>query len=347
MTGKVNFASDYCQGCHPAILDRLVETNMDVCAGYGTDERSAAARDAIRSAFGCPGAEVQFLVGGTQTNATVAAALLRLTEGIVCADSGHIATHEAGAIEAGGHKVLTIPNCEGKIRAEDLARSLARWEADLNHDQEVAPAMVYISQPTEYGTLYSYRELKDISEICRAHGLIFYMDGARLAYGLASPEHDIPLEAYAELLDAFYIGGTKCGALFGEALVVPDPTICPRLFSIIKCEGALVAKGFVLGVQFEALFRDGLYFEIGRAALEGASIIAKALEDAGIEQAIKSPTNQLFPVLTKEAASRLLEKLDMSFWDELDDGRVVYRIATSWATTKEEAEMAALAIRSL
>jgi threonine aldolase len=148
-------------------------------------------------------------------------------------------------------------------------------------------------------------------------------------------------------LDVFYIGGTKCGALFGEALVLPDPTICPRLFSIIKCEGALVAKGFVLGVQFEALFKDGLYFEVGRAALEGASIIAKALEDAGIEQAIKSPTNQLFPVLTKEAAERLLEKLDMSFWDELDDGRVVLRIATSWATTKEEAEMAAHAIRSL
>lgn len=333
MPEKLYFASDYMEGAHPAILNRLVQTNLEHTAGYGLDPYSEAAREKIRAACQTPGADVFFLVGGTQTNATVIDALLRPWQGVVAAETGHIATHEAGAIEFGGHKVLTVPQVDGKLSAEAVARCVDTWQQDNNREHTVMPGMVYISQPTEYGTLYSLQELEALSAVCRDAGIYLYMDGARLAYALATPANDATLPDIARLCDAFYIGGTKCGALLGEAVVFPKRGIAPHFFTIVKQHGALLAKGRVAGIQFDALFTDGLYDAIGRTAIAAADRIRAALARKGYEQALVAPTNQIFVILDPEKAKALSGKVEMGFWENLPDGRVVMRLATSWATT--------------
>ena len=336
MNEKLNFASDYTKGAHPAIMQRMVETNMMQTAGYGLDEISESARRRIREACGCEQAAVEFLVGGTQTNAVMIDALLKSYQGVLAAETGHISTHEAGAIEAGGHKVLTLPNQFGKIAPESAEKYLADYYNDANHDHMVMPGMIYLSHPTEYGTLYSKAELAAFREICDKYGISLYVDGARLAYALASPESDVTLRDLAKYCDAFYIGGTKCGALFGEAVVVPDPKKIPHLFTIIKQHGALLAKGRLLGIQFDELFRDGLYERIGEPAIRAAKSIKKALREKGYRLYFDNPTNQIFYVMENEVLKKLEEKVEYSFWEKYDDDHTVIRFATDWGTTEEE-----------
>ncbi len=335
---KLSFVSDYMEGAHPAILKKIVETNMEKMAGYGYDEYSESARSKIREACAAPGADVYFLVGGTQTNAVMIDALLRPYQGVIAAKSGHISVHEAGAIEFGGHKVLEIDHCDGKVAAEDIERIIRKYSQDENHEHMVMPGMVYISQPTEYGTIYSLAELKEISRVCRENNIPLYVDGARLAYALACPANDVTLKDLAMLCNAFYIGGTKCGALFGEAVVIPEHDYIPHLFTMIKQHGALLAKGRIAGLQFDALFTDGLYDNIGKNAIKAADKIREALEEKGYRQAFHSPTNQIFVCLDKDQAMKLSEKVEMGFWENMDDGNIIMRIATSWATGAEDVE---------
>lgn len=330
---KLTFASDYMEGAHPLIMQRLMETNLLQTAGYGCDEFSESARDRIREACKCPGAEIFFLIGGTQTNATVIDGVLRSYEGVIAANSGHVSVHEAGAIEFGGHKVLTIPGRFGKLTAAQLRQYMTDFENAGNRDHMVQPGMVYISQPTEYGTLYSLKELTEISEVCHSFGLPLYVDGARLAYALACPDNDVTLPDLARLCDVFYIGGTKCGCLFGEAVVIPDPKLIPHFFTIIKQHGALLAKGRLLGIQFDTLFTDGLYSRIGEPAIRAAERIRGILKSHGFRLAFDAPTNQIFVILENETMARLAQDLEFSFWEKYDENHTVVRLATSWATT--------------
>ena len=335
---RLSFASDYMEGAHPEILRRLAQTNTCKSAGYGLDMYSQSAREKIRAACRAPEADVFFLTGGTQTNAVMIDALLRSYQGVIAAETGHISVHEAGAIEFGGHKVLTLPQYEGKLRAADIARCADTWREDANRDHTVMPGMVYLSHPTEFGTLYSLRELTEISGVCRDNQIPLYLDGARLAYALACPENDVTLPELAALCDAFYIGGTKCGALFDEALVIPRHNLVSQLFTIIKQHGALLAKGFVAGIQFETLFTDGLYFGIGKTAIDAADRIRAALRERKYRLAWEAPTNQIFVVLEKEQAAALSERIEMSFWENIDETHTIMRIATSWATRPEDVE---------
>lgn len=335
---KLFFANDYSRGAHPNIIKRLAETNMEQSAGYGTDTFSQAARESIRQACGCDTAQVEFLVGGTQTNATMIDAFLKSYQGVIAATTGHISTHEAGAIEANGHKILTLPHLHGKISPQDLRNYLEDFYNDSTHTHMVMPGMVYISQPTEYGTLYTKQELQQIRAICHQYQLPLYVDGARLAYALASPANDVTLKDLAELCDAFYIGGTKCGALFGEAVVIPDPNKIPHLFTMIKQHGALMAKGRLLGIQFGELFKDNLYLQIGKIAIECADKLRKALQDKGYTFYFQTPTNQIFCILDNEKLKELEQKVAFSFWEKYDDQHTVIRLATDWATTMEEVD---------
>lgn len=336
MEQRISFSCDYMEGAHPTILQRLIETNFAQMPGYGADDYCESAREKIRAACGAPNAEVHFLVGGTQTNATVIDALLRSYQGVVAADTGHISVHEAGAIEFGGHKVLTLPHRNGKISAEQIASLLRVYEEDVNHDHTVMPGMVYLSQPTEYGTLYSREELSAISALCREKHLPLYVDGARLAYALACPENDVTLKDMAELCDIFYIGGTKCGALLGEAVVIPQPGLISHFFTIIKQHGALLAKGRLLGLQFDTLFTDGLYQRIGEAALRAAEDIRTALRANGYQLCFASPTNQTFCLVDREQMEKLREYVDFSQWEVYDETHTIIRFATSWATKDED-----------
>ena len=335
---RMAFASDYMEGAHPAILQRLTETNMLKTTGYGLDEFSLSAKEKIRTACNAPDADVYFLAGGTQTNATVIDALLHSYQGVIAAVSGHISTHEAGAIEAGGHKVITLPHDSGKLDAEEIRHCIHSYWQDENHEHTVMPGMVYLSQPTEFGTLYTLEELEQISNVCRENRIPLYLDGARLAYALACPENDVTLPDLAKLCDVFYIGGTKCGALFGEAVVIPEQGYIPFFFTTIKQHGALLAKGRITGIQFETLFSDGLYLEIGRNAIQAAERIRAALTQKGYEFAFRTPSNQLFIILEKEQAARLSEKVEMGFWENIDEHHLIMRIATSWATQKEDVD---------
>ena len=335
---KLLFASDYMEGAHPAILKKLLETNMEKTAGYGNDDYSESARNRIREACAAPGADVFFLAGGTQTNAVMIDSILRPYQGVIAASSGHISGHEAGAIEFGGHKVLVADHDNGKLSSGEIERILLEYRQDENRDHMVMPGMVYISQPTEYGTLYSLAELKQISRVCREYHIPLYLDGARLAYALACPENDVTLKDLASLCEAFYIGGTKCGALFGEAVVIPEHDYIPHLFTIIKQHGALLAKGRITGIQFDTLFTDGLYEKIGQTAIDAADRIRKALSDKGYNTAFHSPTNQIFINLSKDRAAALSEKLELAFWENTDDGHTILRIATSWATAPEDVD---------
>ena len=335
---RLTFASDYMEGAHPLILRRLADTNLEKTDGYGLDPYSGSAREKIRAACRTPDAAVHFLAGGTQTNAVMIGALLRPWQGVIAAQSGHISVHEAGAVEFGGHKVLTLPHRDGKLTAEAVRGCMEAYLQDANRDHMVMPGMVYISQPTEYGTLYSLSELREISGVCRSYRIPLYLDGARLAYALACPENDVTLPDLGSLCDAFYIGGTKCGALFGEALVIPDAQSVPHLFTMIKQHGALLAKGRIAGIQFDVLFTDGLYLKIGRPAIEAACRIRDALAEKGYELALDSPTNQIFLLLDRERAAALSASVGMSFMEQTDDSRVMMRIVTSWAATPEETD---------
>lgn len=331
----VSFENDYVEGAHPAVLQRLIDTNRERLPGYGADTYCARAAEKIREACACDKADVSFLTGGTQANAVVLSALLHSYEGIVAAETGHINGHEAGAIEYTGHKILALPQQAGKFSPEALERFVAGFYADENHAHMVHPGAVYLSYPTEYGTLYTKRELEAIAATCRRYGMRLFLDGARLGYGLASVEADVTLPDLARLCDAFTIGGTKMGALCGEAVVFPSGA--PSHFlTTVKQHGALLAKGRLLGVQFDALFTDGLYLEIGRHALEMAARMKAIFTQKGYPLHLASPTNQQFVVLTDAQAERLREHVAFSFWERLDGGRMVARFATSWSTTPED-----------
>ena len=334
----IHFDCDYMEGAHPELMRRLLETNLVQTPGYGTDCYSRHARELIRAECGCPEAEVHFLVGGTQTNATVIDGVLRRGEGVVTADTGHINIHESGAVELGGHKVLPLPNKDGKISGKQLRGFLNGFYSDETYEHMVIPGMVYISNPTEFGTIYSLEELEELSAVCHEHKLPLFMDGARLGYGLAAEGNDLTLKDIARLCDVFYIGGTKVGALFGEAVVIPHPGLIPHLFTVIKEHGALLAKGRLAGIQFETLFTDGLYYRIGEHAVGLARRLKQIFLDKGCQIYIDSPTNQQFFVLPNETIDRLKKDVTFELWGARGETHTPVRFVTSWATKPEDVE---------
>lgn len=340
------FQSDYMEGAHPALIKKLVETNLFHTQGYGQDNFSEEARNLIRKSCNAPNAEVQFLVGGTQTNATIIDCLLKSWQGVICADSGHIQVHEAGAIEFTGHKVLPLESKNGKIFAQQIESYISDFYNDGNWQHMVEPGMIYISQPTEFGTLYSKKELTEISEICHLHKIPLFIDGARLAYALGSKENDVSLTDLAKFSDAFYIGGTKCGALFGEAVVLPNPKLIPHFITQIKQHGALLAKGRILGIQFAELLKNNLYFEIGKSADIFATKIQEKLIEKGFKLYFNSPTNQIFFIIENSKLEKLSQKVMYSFMEKYDENHSIIRFCTSWATTKEDVEKLCEVIRN-
>ena len=334
----ISFTSDYTEGAHPEILKRLQDTNFCQEPGYGEDSFSEDARRLIREALGRPEASVFFLVGGTQTNSTVIDAVIPHYGAVIAAETGHIAVHESGAVELSGHKVITLPSHEGKMAAKDLQDYLETFYGDAAWPHMAHPDMVYISFPTEYGTIYSKAELEAIRKVCKEYKLKLFIDGARLGYGLESPSADVTLKDIADLCDVFYIGGTKVGALCGEAVVFPAGDAPEHFFTIVKQHGALLAKGRLLGLQFQALFTGELYFEISRHAIEMAALLKKVFERRGIPFYIDSPTNQQFPILTKEQMDALDGKVLYEIWGKLPDGRFITRFCTSWCTAPRQIE---------
>ena len=333
----LSFVNDYCENAHEAILQRLIQTNREKKPGYGQDSYCAAAQEKIRAACACPGADVRFLVGGTQTNATVIDAVLRRYEGVIAAVSGHIAGHEAGAVEFTGHKVITLPQHEGKLSAADLRAYMEAFRAESSWDHMVQPGMAYISHPTEYGTLYTRAELEALASACRAYGLKLFLDGARLGYGLVSDGTDLTLPDIARCCDVFYIGGTKVGALCGEAVVFPHGA--PAMFlTTVKQHGALLAKGWLLGLQFDTLFTDGLYLRISRNAIDTANRIRSFLRQRGLPLWIDTPTNQIFVTLENSQLARLQEQVQLGIWEPVDQTHTAVRLVTSWATDMDEVE---------
>lgn len=334
----LSFESDYIEGAHEEILKKLVETNMEQLSGYGTDAYCESAKAKIRKACGCEAADVHFLVGGTQTNMVMIDGLLEPYEGVVAAATGHVSTHEAGAIEYTGHKVIALPQKSGKISAENLRTCLSDFWKDENHEHMVFPGMVYISHPTEFGTLYTADELRVLSEICREYHIPLYMDGARLGYGLASKNTDVTLPLIAKYCDAFYIGGTKVGALCGEAAVFTRNNTPKHFMTHVKQHGALLAKGRLLGIQFDTLFTDDLYLEISRHAIDMAELLKDILRDKGYSFFVDSATNQQFVIMENGEMERLKKDVVFSFWEKYDETHTVVRFATSWATRKEDVE---------
>ena len=332
----IYFTSDYTEGCHPRILDRMVRTNFEQTSGYGTDYHCQNAARYILAQCGREDARVHFLVGGTQTNLTLMAAALRPHQGAVCAESGHIHVHETGAVEATGHKCLTLPSPDGKITAAQVRELVRLHREDESMEHTVQPKLVYISNPTEYGTIYSLAELEALSAACRELGMYLFVDGARLGYGLKCRENDVTLRDLARLCDAFYIGGTKVGALFGEALVLTHPSLQEDFRYLIKQHGGMLAKGRLLGIQFETLFEDGLYWEISEHALKMADILRAALTEAGLPMQVESPTNQLFPIVPDTLLAKLREKYAVTYMNRVDESRSCIRLCTSWATREED-----------
>ena len=332
----LHFDCDYMEGAHPEVMRRLLETNLEQTPGYGCDPHTERARELIRQACGAPQAEVHFLVGGTQTNATVIDGLLRRHEGVLAAESGHINVHEAGAIEAAGHKVLTLPSHEGKVRAEEVDRWIEEFYRDETWPHMVAPGMLYLSHPTEFGTLYTLSEMEAIHAVCQRYSIPLYLDGARLSYALASEENTLTLRDIARLCEIFYIGGTKTGLLFGEAVVITRPELLPHFFTLVKQHGALLAKGRLLGVQFETLFTEELYLRIARQAISTARRLKEALLAKGYRLHIDSPTNQQFFVLPNREIDRLSQYATFELWGPRGKEESVVRFVTSWATTDEQ-----------
>lgn len=329
----IRFESDYLEGAHPAVLEKLTATNFEQCPGYSEDIHCENARKLIQSECGIDAA-VHFLVGGTQANTTIIASVLRAHQGVLAADTGHIAVHETGAIEATGHKVLTLPHTNGKISAQQVENYVAAHYADASFEHTVQPGMVYISHPTEYGTLYSKKELTALSEVCRRFDLPLFMDGARLGYGLTSDSSDLTLKDISQLCDVFYIGGTKVGALFGEAVVIPNATVAKDFRYHIKQHGGMLAKGRLLGIQFEALFETGIYWQIASHANMLAKRIKEAFLNNGFNMAFDSPTNQQFIIVDDAFVSKVQEKFSCSLFERRANGKCVIRFCTSWATSE-------------
>lgn len=331
------FVNDYSEGCHEKILDRLVESNREILSGYGEDDYCTAAKEKIRKVADCPNADIFFLYGGTQTNQVAIDCFLEPYEGVIAATTGHVSLHEAGAIEFSGHKVIQLPGKDGKLEASVVETCLKDAAEDDNKDHCVFPGMVYISQPTEYGTLYTLDELTKLSTVCEKYDVKFYVDGARLGYGLAAGSNDVSIADLARLTDGFYIGGTKVGALCGEALVYPKGA--PKhMVTRIKQHGALAAKGRTYGISFDVLFTDDLYVEISKNAIECADKIRAAFKEKGYKLYMENPTNQVFVELTNEKLEELSKEVSFCFWEKLDENRCVVRCATSWATKMEDVD---------
>ena len=333
----IRFECDYTQGAHPLIMERLLETNLEQTCGYGEDDYCKHAAELIKEACANDNIDVHFLVGGTQTNATVISSVLKGYQGAVCADTGHINVHETGAVEATGHKVLALPNIDGKINAKMVEDYVSGHYNDVTASHMVQPGMVYISLPTESGTMYSKKEIMDIFDVCRKYDMCFFIDGARLGYGLTSEINDISLNDLCKYSDIFYIGGTKVGALFGEAVIISNDAYKKDFRYNIKRHGCLLAKGRLLGIQFETLFTDDLYFRISKNAIDMAMKLKKAFTDMGYELFADSYTNQQFVYLDDSKAEQLSKKYTLSLWGEYN-GKKAYRFCTSWATTNTQIE---------
>ena len=334
----VSFECDYIAGAHPEILRKLAETNMESLPGYGMDHYTESAKEKIKAACGCLDAEVEFLVGGTQTNSVVISTMLNDWEGVIAATSGHVSVHESGAIEFTGHKVLELPAKDGKLEAADVRRYLENFYSDTTHDHMVFPGMVYISYPTEPGTLYSKAELTALSELCREYKIPLYLDGARLGYGLMSNACDLTLKDIAELTDVFYIGGTKVGALCGEAVVFTKNNKPAHFMTSVKKRGALLAKGRLLGIQFDTLFTDDLYFKISRHAIEMAERVKEIIRKKSWQVYMDSPTNQQLILMTEDEMGELSKTVVFDRWGIYDETHTIVRLATSWSTTEEDIE---------
>ncbi len=354
----ISFESDYIEGAHEEILKALIRTNLEQEPGYGADRYTLSAAEKIRRACACPEAEVYFLSGGTQTNQLVIDTMLQPYEGVISAESGHVSVHEAGAIEFSGHKVLTVPEHDGKVNPAEVEAYVQRFYQDGNHEHMVFPGMVYISHPTELGTLYTAAELKELSRICRAYRMPLFLDGARLGYGLAAKETDVTLPMIAELTDVFYIGGTKVGALNGEAIVFTHKNAPQHFYTHMKQHGALLAKGRLIGVQFDTLFtsvcdlpdsetqeEELLYMALGRHAIGLAERLKEIFREAGLTMYRESPTNQQFVIMENQMMKQLLEKVRFSFWDTYDETHTVVRFVTDWATKPESLEVLADILR--
>lgn len=332
----IYFDSDYMVGAHPKVLQRLVDTNSLHTDAYGTDQYTAEAGRMILDACGLTDGEVYLFEGGTAANATVIDRLLGLNDGVIATDTAHINVHEAGAVESNGHKILTVPNKDGKLTAEQVRKMVTDFFSDDTHFYMVRPAMVYISFPTELGTIYTRKELQDLRDVCDEFQLPLYIDGARLAYGLAAAEGDLDIKDIAALSDVFYVGGTKCGALFGEAVVTGNPHTLPRFSSVIKLHGAMLAKSRLLGVQFIELFTDNLYWEIGKYAVKLAMKLQKGFIEKGYKPMIDSPTNQQFFVLPNELIDKLKKTISFELWGSPGEKGTAVRFVTDWSTKEED-----------
>ena len=327
-----HFESDYLEGCAPQILDALRNTNLEQTLGYGEDLHCACAADRIRYVFDCPDAEVHFLVGGTQANATVIAALLRPHQGVLCAESGHINVHETGAVEHGGHKVLALPAPNGQVAAAQVRNALQAHHSDFSREHMVQPGMVYISFPSELGTIYTKQELEDLHGVCKEWEIPLFIDGARLGYGLEASGCNLLPKDIARLCDVFYVGGTKQGALFGEAVVFTDTHLADDFRYFIKQNGGMLAKGRLLGIQFETLMNEGLYFQLARRADRLADRIRDAFRRKGVPFLVENTTNQVFPILSTGQIARLADEFGVEPWQGVDETHTAVRFCTSWAT---------------
>ena len=334
----LSFENDYSAGAHPEVLKHLQETNMEILSGYGTDKYTDSAKEKVKAFFNCPEGDVYFITGGTQTNQLIISTMLENYEGVVAATTGHVSGHEAGAIEYTGHKVLAVPGHEGKMHADELKGFLKDFFSDGNHDHMVFPGMVYISFPTEYGTLYSKKELEDIYSICKEYDIPLFIDGARLGYGLVSPACDLKPSDLPTLCDVFYAGGTKVGALCGEAVVFTHNNAPKHFVTQIKQHGALLAKGRLNSVQFDALFTDDLYLKISKNAIDFAEELKKIFAERGYKFFLDSPTNQQFFIMENSKLEELKDKVKYGFWEKYDDTHTVVRFATAWYTRKEDLE---------
>ena len=343
----IQFQCDYSEGAHPRILERLVQTNLEQTVGYGEDHYCAKAAELIKTACGREDADVHFLVGGTQTNATVISSVLRPHQGVICVKTGHINVHETGAIEHSGHKVLALDGHNGLLSAESIAEAMEEHLSEDGPEHTVQPGMVYISFSSEVGTIYSQAELEAISEVCRRYGLPLFVDGARIGYGLASEGCDVSLNDLARLADVFYIGGTKQGALFGEAVVITNPVLKKDFRYFIKQNGGMLAKGRLLGIQFMTLFEDGLYFELSKHAVAQAIRIKEAFEAKGYSFLVESPSNQQFPILPNNVMEALSAEFKFSVWKKVDQEHTAVRFCTSWATDEKAVDSLISAVSAL
>lgn len=341
----IQFQCDYNEGAHPRILERMLQTNFEQTVGYGEDHYCASAAELIRKACGREDADIHFLVGGTQANATVISSVLRPHQGVICVSTGHINVHETGAIEHSGHKVLALEGQNGLLPASAVREAMEEHLAEDGPEHTVQPGMVYISFSSEVGTVYSLRQIEDLSAVCREYGLPLFIDGARMGYGLASEGCDVTLNDIARLADVFYIGGTKQGALFGEAVVIVNPAMKKDFRYFIKQNGGMLAKGRLLGIQFLTLFEDGLYFELSQHAVAQAMRIRDAFVSKGYDFLVDSPSNQQFPILPNDVMELLSKDFKFSVWKRIDAGHTAVRFCTSWATRTEavDALLAALA----